>query len=53
MRLRNVAFKETVSSTPPPSQRMDAPSAPLVNLPSYAYLIIAFILGVLISKLLL
>lgn len=53
LRLRKVAMSDTVSSTPPPSQRMDAPTAPMVNLPSYAYLIIAFILGIIISKLLL
>lgn len=53
VRLRKVAMSETVSSTPSPSQRLDAPAAPIVNLPSYAFLIIAFILGVLISKLIL
>ena len=46
-------MSDTVSSTPQPSQRMEASSAPVVNLPSYAFLIIAFILGIIISKLLL
>lgn len=51
VRLRKVAMSDTVSSTPQFSQRMDARSAPVLNLPSYAFLIIAFILGVILSKL--
>lgn len=52
MRLRKVAMSDTVTSTPPVSQRVNVPSQASA-LPPYVYLIIAIIVGVIIGKIVL
>ncbi|XP_045193498.1 vesicle-associated membrane protein/synaptobrevin-binding protein-like isoform X1 [Mercenaria mercenaria] len=52
VRLRKVAMSDTVSSTPPPSQRVEVPTQASA-LPPYVYLIVVLILGILIGKIIL
>ncbi|XP_060556548.1 vesicle-associated membrane protein/synaptobrevin-binding protein-like isoform X1 [Ruditapes philippinarum] len=53
VRLRKVAMSDTVSSTPPPSQRVEVPTSQASALPPYVYLIVALIIGILLGKILL
>jgi len=52
VRLRKVAISDTVTSTPQPTHVIET-SGPAVALPSYVFLIIALILGIIIGKLIL